>query len=393
MTVPMSSRVAKRLRELPPYLFAHIDKLKRDALSKGADLIDLGIGDPDVPTPPHIVAELQSAAAQGRHHRYPSYQGMAETRSAAAAYYKKRWGVTLDPASQVLILIGSKEGIAHFPIAFVDPGDVVLVPDPAYPVYSAGTQFAGGRVHLVPLRRENGFLPDLSAIPREVARAAKVFWINYPNNPTAATATMDFYRDLVAWAHEHEVILASDNAYADVFFDESDAPLSILSVPGATDVAIEFYSLSKTYNMTGWRVAFACGNADLVRGLGQVKTNCDSGVFEAVQRAAILALSGDQSCVADMRRIYRERREVLCGGLAAAGFDVLTPKATFYSLVATPPKTSAMEFAARLLSEAHIVCTPATGFGACGEGYVRLTLCAETARLAEAVERMSKLVL
>ena len=393
MTSAMSGRLAQRLRELPPYLFARIDELKREALGKGADLIDLGVGDPDLPTPPHIVAELQRAAEDGRHHRYPSYQGMAELRGAAAAYYASRWGAKLDPAREVLVLIGSKEGIAHFPLAFVDPGDLVLVPDPGYPVYAVGTQFCGGRVHLVPLRRDNGFLPDLAAIPAEVAREAKVIWINYPNNPTAATAPLSFYSDLVAWAREHDVIVASDNAYADVYFDESDAPPSILSVPGATDVAIEFYSLSKTYNMTGWRAAFACGNADLVRGLGQVKTNVDSGVFEAVQRAAIAALSGDQSCVARMREVYRERRDVLCGGLAAAGFDVLTPKATFYTLVATPPNYSSMEFAARLLSEAHIVGTPATGFGACGEGFVRLTLCAPSARLAEAVERMARMKL
>ena len=389
----MSGRLAQRMLELPPYLFAGIDKLKREALSKGADLIDLGIGDPDLPTAPHIVSELQRAAADGRHHRYPGYQGMAELRGAAAAYYRSRWSVELDPASEVLVLIGSKEGIAHFPLAFVDPGDLVLVPDPAYPVYGVTTRLCGGRVHLMPLRRENGFLPDLAAIPAEVARAAKVIWINYPNNPTAATAPLSFYRDLVAWAREHDVIVASDNAYADVYFDAADAPPSILSVPGASDVAIEFYSLSKTYNMTGWRAAFACGNANLVRGLATVKTNVNSSVFEAVQRAAIAALSGDQSCVAQMREVYRERRDILCGGLAAAGFDVLTPKATFYSLVAAPPKTTSMEFAARLLSEAHIVATPASGFGACGEGFVRLTLCAPAARLAEAVERMSRMKL
>ncbi|HKE17500.1 MAG TPA: LL-diaminopimelate aminotransferase [Kofleriaceae bacterium] len=392
MTTPARpSRLAQRLRELPPYLFARIDELKREALGRGADLIDLGIGDPDLPTPRHIIDALQSAAAEPRHHRYPSYQGMAELRSAAAAYYAGRWGVKLDPSREVLVLIGSKEGIAHFPIAFVDPGDLVLVPDPAYPVYAVGTTFCGGRVHKVPLRRENGFLPDLAAIPTEVAREAKIIWTNYPNNPTAATATIDFYRDLVAWAREHDVIVASDNAYADVYFDEAAPPPSILSVPGATDVAIEFYSLSKTYNMTGWRTAFACGNGDLVRGLGQVKTNVDSGVFEAVQRAAIAALSGDQTCVADMRKVYRERRDVLCGGLARAGYDVLTPEATFYTLVATPRGVTSMEFAARLLSEAHIVGTPATGFGACGEGFVRLTLCAPAERLAEAVARMARL--
>jgi LL-diaminopimelate aminotransferase len=387
------SRVAQRLRELPPYPFAHIDELKREAQSKGADLIDLGVGDPDLPTPPHIVAEMQRAAADSRHHRYAPYQGTQEMRRAAAAYYGTRWGVKVDPGREVVVLIGSKEGIAHFPIAFVDPGDLVLVPDPAYPVYSVGTRFVGGRVHTMPLLRENGFLPDLGAIPADVARAAKIIWINYPNNPTGASATLGFYEELVAWAREHDVIVASDNAYSDLYFDEADPPPSILSVPGASDVAIEFYSLSKTYNMTGWRVAFACGNAELVAGLGQVKTNVDSGVFEAVQRAGIAALSGDQGCVAEMRRIYRERRDVLCGGLAAAGLDVLTPSATFFVLIANPPGHTSMEFAARLLSEAHIIGTPATGFGACGEGYVRLTLCAPAERLAEAGARVAKMSL
>lgn len=393
MTTPMSARVAQRIRELPPYLFARIDELKNEARKKGADLIDLGIGDPDLPTPPHIVAELARAATEPRHHRYPSYQGMRELRAAAADYYQARWGAALDPDREVVVLIGSKEGIAHFPLAFVDPGDLVLVPDPGYPVYATGTRFCGGRVHEVPLRRENGFLPDLAAIPAAVAREAKILWVNYPNNPTAATATLGFFQELCDWARRHDVIIASDNAYADVYFDEGAPPPSILSVPGAKDVAIEFYSLSKTYNMTGWRVAFACGNPDLVAGLGKVKTNVDSGVFEAVQRAAIAALAGDQSCVAEMRRVYRERRDVLAGGLAAAGFDVIKPEATFYMLVANPAGYTSMEFAARLLADAHIVATPATGFGAAGEGYVRMTVCADVARLAEAVDRVKRLAL
>lgn len=388
-----SNRLAQRIRDLPPYLFAHIDQLKQAARAKGADLVDLGIGDPDLPTPPHIVAELARAGADPRHHQYPSYQGMLEFRRAAAGYYKTRWGVELDAEKEVVALIGSKEGIAHFPLAFVDPGDLVLVPDPGYPVYAVGTRFCGGEVHLVPLRRENGFLPDLKAIPDDVARRAKVLWVNYPNNPTAAIATLGFYRDLVAWAQEHDVIIASDNAYADVYFDEASPPPSILSVPGAKDVAIEFYSLSKTFNMTGWRVAFAVGNRDLVGGLGKVKTNVDSGVFEAVQRAGIAGLTGDMTCVSELRAIYRERREVLVGGLRAAGYDVLEPPATFYMLVANPKGYSSIEFAAKLLSEAHVVGTPATGFGAQGEGYVRLTMCAPKERLAEAVTRIVNLKL
>ena len=387
----MTIQVAQRIRELPPYLFARIDELKQAAISKGADVIDLGVGDPDLPTPPHIVAELQKAAECPQHHRYPSYRGMATFRQAGAAYYRTRFGVQLDPDREVLGLIGSKEGIAHFPVAFVDPGDLVLVPDPGYPVYAIGTKFCGGHVEYIPLLRKNGFLPDLGAISPDIAKRAKVIWVNYPNNPTAALAPMSFLQELVAWARQNEVIIASDNAYSDVYFDEAHKPESILAVPGAKEVAIEFYSLSKTYNMTGWRVAFAAGNEELVAGLGKVKTNVDSGVFEAVQRAGIAALAQEQSCVVELRNIYRERRQVLCGGLEQAGFDVLTPDATFYCLIANPAGYNSMEFSAKLLEEAHIVATPATGFGPSGEGFVRVTMCAPKERLAEAVGRMAQL--
>jgi LL-diaminopimelate aminotransferase len=387
----MNIELAKRIVELPPYLFAHIDQLKQEARGRGADIIDLGVGDPDLPTPPHIVEALQRAAADSRHHRYPSYRGMAELRAAAARYYRSRWDVELDPETEVLALIGSKEGIAHFPIAFIDPGDLVLVPDPGYPVYATATRFCGGEVYPLPLTRDRGFLPDLASIPAEVAARAKIIWVNYPNNPTAALAPRSFLAELVAWAREHRIIVASDNAYADVYFDPANKPLSILSIAGAREVAIEFYSLSKTYNMTGWRIAFAAGNPTLVGGLGKVKTNVDSGVFEAVQQAAITALDGDQSCVDENRAIYLERREVLCGGLAAAGYDVLTPEATFYCLIGCPDGMSSMDFSAKLLAEAHVVATPATGFGPSGEGFVRVTLCASKERLAEAVERILKL--
>jgi len=389
----MELGVAQRIRELPPYLFARIDELKQAAIEAGADIIDLGVGDPDLPTPPHIVAELQRAAELPEHHRYASYSGMAAFRRAGADYYAKRWGVELDPKREVLALIGSKEGIGHFPIAYVDPGDLVLVPDPGYPVYEVATKFCGGRVERMPLLRENGFLPDLGAIPDRVADEAKIIWVNYPHNPTAAVAPRSFLEDLVGWAAEHRIIVASDIAYADVYFEKEHAPDSILSVPGAKEVAIEFYSLSKTYNMTGWRIAFAVGNPALVAGLGKVKTNFDSGVFEVVQSAAIAALSGDQRCVEELRATYRARRDTLCKGLLSAGFDVLVPHATFYCLVANPPGMTSMDFTAKLLSEAHIVATPATGFGPSGEGFIRLTMCAPEARLAEAVERMKQLAI
>jgi LL-diaminopimelate aminotransferase len=275
-------------------------------------------------------------------------------------------------------------------VAFVDPGDLVLVPDPGYPVYATGTKFSGGEVYLMPLKRERGFVPDLAAIPKDVAKRAKVMWINYPNNPTAALAPRGFYEQVVQFARDNEIIVASDLAYSEMFFDEADRPTSFLATPGAMEVGIEFYSLSKTYNMTGWRVGFAVGHKELVGGLGKVKTNVDSGVFEAVQKAGIAALTGDQTCVARQRAIYKQRRDVLCDGLAAIGFDVIKPKASFYCLVANPKGMSSMDFAGKLLTEAGIVATPATGFGAQGEGFVRLTVCADKQRLAEAVERMKK---
>ena len=386
----MKIQLAKRIQELPPYLFAHIDQLRAEQAAKGVDLIDLGVGDPDLPTPPHIVKAVQEASARPAHHRYPSYVGMMDFRKAAASFMKTRFGVTVDPAKEVVALIGSKEGVAHLPLALVDPGDVVLCPDPGYPVYTVGTRFAGGEPYLMPLKREKGFVPDLGAIPADVAKRAKVMWVNYPNNPTAALAPRGFYEELIAFAKQHEIIIASDLAYSEIYFDDGDKPQSILEIPGAKDVAIELHSLSKTYNMTGWRVGFAVGNPELVSALGKVKTNVDSGVFEAVQVAAISALTGDQACVAETRRIYKERRDVLCGGLAKLGYDVLTPKASFYTLVVVPKGETSASWAEKLLTEHGIVGTPATGFGAAAEGYVRLTLCADKARLALAVERLAK---
>jgi LL-diaminopimelate aminotransferase len=383
----MSIELAARIKELPPYLFADIDKKKVELRKQGKDLIDLGIGDPDLPTPPHIVAAMQKAAAEPRYHRYPSYEGMQSFREAAVTWYADRFGVKgLDAVKECCALIGSKEGIAHFPVAFINPGDLVLVPDPGYPVYATWTRFVGGEVHYLPLKRENGFLPDLKSIPAEVAKRAKVLWINYPNNPTAALASREFYKEVVAFAKANDVIVASDVAYSEIFFD-GEAPISFLETPGARNVGIEFQSLSKTYNMTGWRIGFAVGNEKLVQGLGKVKTNTDSGAFEAVQAAAVAALSSSQACVEEMRRIYKERRDVLCGGLEAAGFEVLRPKATFYVLVACPKGLTSVQFTSKLL-DAGVVSTPATGFGPSGEGYVRLTLCADKSRMKEAAERI-----
>jgi LL-diaminopimelate aminotransferase len=383
----MSIELAARIKELPPYLFADIDRKKVELRKQGRDLVDLGIGDPDLPTPAHIVEAMQKAAAEPKYHRYPSYEGMQAFREAAVNWYAQRFGVRgLDAGKQCCALIGSKEGIAHFPVAFINPGDLVLVPDPGYPVYATWTRFVGGEVHYMPLKRENGFLPDLKAIPADVAKRAKLMWVNYPNNPTAALASLDFYKEVVAFAKKNDIIVASDVAYSEVFFD-GQPPISFLETPGALEVGIEFQSLSKTYNMTGWRIGFAVGHEALVGGLGKVKTNTDSGAFEAVQAAAVAALSSSQKCVEEMREIYRERREVLCGSLEAAGYDVLRPKATFYVLVACPKGLTSVQFTSKLL-DAGVVSTPATGFGPSGEGYIRLTLCADKSRMKEAAERI-----
>jgi LL-diaminopimelate aminotransferase len=380
--------VAQRLSKLPPYLFAEIDRLKQDAIRRGMDIINLGIGDPDLPTPPHIVAKMQEASADPRHHQYPSYEGMLSFRQAAADWYSKRFGVTLDPATEVLSLIGSKEGIGHIPLAFVDPGGIVLVPDPGYPVYQAGTVFAEGVPYFMPLTRERSFLPDLEAIPSEVLKKARILFLNYPNNPTAAVAPRTFFEEAVAFARRHRLILCHDAAYSEMAYD-GYLPESILAVEGAKDVAIEYHSLSKTYNMTGWRIGFAVGCREVLSGLGRIKTNLDSGVFQAVQEAAIAALDGPQECVEAMRGVYRERRDALVDGLSALGFAVDKPKATFYVWIGVPQGQTSASFASALLSEVGIVMTPGTGFGRSGEGYIRAALTVDVARIKEAVERIA----
>jgi LL-diaminopimelate aminotransferase len=314
---------------------------------------------------------------------------MPAYRNAVAGWYKKRFGVTLDADKEVVALMGSKDGIAHIGEAFVNPGDYVLAPSPGYPVYRTGTLFAEGKVHEMPLLRENSFLPVLSDIPKNVAKAAKILYINYPNNPTGAIAPAGFYKEVVDFARDNGIVVVSDNAYSEVSFDGYKAP-SFLETPGAMEVGIEMHSLSKTYNMTGWRIGMAVGNADVIAGLGRVKTNVDSGVFDAVQHAAITALSGPQDCVKEACSIYEERRNVLCSGLNDLGFDVPVPKATFYVWV---PVKDCMAFSGRLLTEVGIVATPGVGFGASGEGYVRFAITRPVARIQEAIERMRKMQL
>jgi LL-diaminopimelate aminotransferase len=375
---------AARMSDLPPYLFARIDEMKAQQQKKGTDIIDLGVGDPDLPTPVHIVSSLCEAAKNPENHHYPSYAGMPEYRSAVADWYKKRFSVSLDTKKEVIALMGSKDGIAHIAEAFVDPGDYVLVPSPGYPVYRTGTLFAEGRVHEMPLTRRNNFVPVLENVPKKIAKAAKLMFINYPNNPTAAVAPAGFYREVVDFASDHGIVVVSDNAYSEIAYDGYRAP-SFLETQGAMEVGVEMHSLSKTYNMTGWRIGMAVGNEEILAGLGRVKTNVDSGVFNAVQRAAITALSGPQDCVKDACAIYEERRDVLVAGLRSLGFDLAAPEATFYVWL---PVQDCMAFAAKLLSEAGIVATPGVGFGSSGEGYVRFALTRPVTRINEAIERM-----
>jgi LL-diaminopimelate aminotransferase len=379
--------LAERLKRLPPYLFAEIDRKKREARARGVDLIDMGIGDPDLPTPPHIVEALKRAAENPANHRYPDYEGLLQFRAAVADWYRARFGVALDPATEVLTLIGSKEGTAHMPLAFVNPGDVVLVPDPGYPVYAAGTWFAGGEVHFMPLRRASGFLPDLDAVPRDVARRARLMYLNYPNNPTAASASPEFFERVVAFARAHGILVCHDAMYSELRFDGYRPP-SFLEARGAMEVGVEFHSLSKTYSMTGWRLGFCVGNAAAIAGLGRVKTNVDSGVFQAVQEAGIAALTGPQDLPERYRQIYQERRDVVVAGLRALGWEVDVPKAAFFVWAPVPGGLDSRAFASRLLEETGCVVTPGVGFGPSGEGFYRIALTIDAKRLREAMDRL-----
>ena len=383
----MNLDFAARIRNLPPYLFVELDRKKQEALSKGVDVIDLGIGDPDLPTPDFVVERMAEAVRKPSNHRYPSSEGSLEFRTSAANWCKKRFGLELDPKAQVCCVIGSKEAIAHFPMAFVEEETVVLVPTPGYPVYHIGTLFCGGDTFYMPLLEENDFLPDLNAIPADVAEKARIMWLNYPNNPTAACATKEFFSQVVDFAKEYNIIVCHDAAYSEMTYDGYIAP-SFLETPGAMDIGIEFHSLSKTYNMTGWRIGFAVGNPDLVAALKKVKSNVDSGQFEAVQEAAIAALDSDQSFVDKMRDIYTARRDVLVDGLNRLGIKAQKPRATFYVWFKVPDGETSASFCARLLEEAGIVCTPGNGFGEPGEGYARMALTVDEKRLGEVLERL-----
>ncbi len=381
---------ADRIRTLPPYLFAAIDDMKRKAIEHGMDIINLGIGDPDLPTPEPIIESLRRAAGDPKHHQYPSYDGMLSFRTAVAQWYKRRFGVKADPKTEVLTLIGSKEGIGHVPLAFIDTGDVVLVPSPGYPVYPVGVSFAGGTSHFMPLTKDNGFLPDLDAITKDVAQKAKLMFLNSPNNPTSVVASKEFFKKVIDFAKEHHIIVCHDAAYSEIYYD-GKRPCSFLEAEGAMEVGVEFHSLSKTFNMTGWRIGFAVGRQEVIAGLGKVKTNIDSGVFQAIQEAGITALELDDSVTNDLRGIYQERRDVLVAGLKKLGLSLETPEAAFYVWIEVPKGFTSASFTAHLIEKAGIVTTPGNGFGEPGEGYIRMTVTTTKERLAEAVDRMKKI--
>lgn len=381
---------AKRIDQIPPYLFAEIDKKKEEMRKKGMDLIDLGIGDPDLPTPQPIIERMKKASEDPGNHHYPSYEGMIQFRTAAAQWFERRFGITFDPKTEVLTLIGSKEGIAHIPLAFVNPGDYVLVPSPGYPVYRVATLLAGGTPYFLPLLKENGFLPKLSEIPKEVAERSKLLFINYPNNPTSAIAEKPFFEEVVAFARRYGIIVCHDAAYSELAFD-GYRPLSFFEVEGAKEVGIEFHSLSKTFNMTGWRIGFAVGNSEIVSGLGRVKTNIDSGLFQAIQEAGIEALNHFDTPIPNIIRIYEGRRDVMVKGLREMGLEVDMPRATFYLWIRVPQGYTSAQFATLLIEQAGIVATPGNGFGEVGEGYIRMTLTVGESRLKEAIERLKKI--
>ena len=383
-------KLSKKISELPPYLFLEIDKAKRKARAEGRDIIDFGIGDPDQPTPKHIIEALYQAAQDPVNHRYALDQGMPELRRAIEGWYKRRFGINLNPDTEILPLIGSKEGIAHFPLAFLNEGDYSLIPDPCYPPYKGGTILAGGKPYLMPLLESNDFLPDLKKIPLSVRKKAKIIYINYPNSPTGASADKTFYKGVVKFAKENNLIVVSDLAYSEMSYDGYRPP-SFLEVEGAKDVAIEFHSFSKTYNMTGWRVGWACGNAHLVSALAKVKSNVDSGIFSALQLAGIAALEGPQEHIARMCAMYQERRNVLVKGLDALGWQARLNKATFYVWIKVPKKSDSVKFCAYLLGKADIIATPGIGFGKYGEGYIRMALTVPEERINEALLRLKKL--
>ncbi|MCL0028820.1 LL-diaminopimelate aminotransferase [Dehalococcoidia bacterium] len=381
-------RFASRVEKVPPYLFVEISRKIAQKRAQGIHVISFGIGDPDLATPDNVVRRLSQTSTDIPNHRYPETEGLPEFRRAVANWYLKRFGVTLDPEKEVLSLIGAKEGIGHASLCFIEPGDLALVPDPGYPVYSVGTLFAGGACHWMPLTEENGWLPDLDAIPVDVARSAKVMWLNYPNNPTGAVADIGYYEEVVEFARAYDIAVMHDACYTDVVYDGYSPP-SFLEIPGAMDVALEFHSLSKTYNMTGWRIGMAVGNADMINALLIVKSNLDSGVPQAIQQMGIEALETSSEWIDERNKVYQRRRDKILEALASIGLHVDPPKASLYVWANVPEGFTSAEFTERLLEECDIVVTPGTGYGEFGEGYIRLSLTIDDENLEEGLRRLT----
>ncbi len=382
---------SERLKKLPPYLFVRLEELKEKAKKEGKDLIDLGIGDPDLPTPDFIIQAMKKALDNPENHRYPTSRGLLAFREAVCEFMERRFNVKVSP-EQVVSLIGSKEGIAHFPLAWINPKDIALVPNPAYPVYKIGTIFAEGEPYFMPLKEENNFLPDFDAIPKDIWERAKILFLNYPNNPTSAVCELDFFERAVFYAKKYKLWVVNDCAYSELCFDGFLAP-SILQVSGAEEVAIEFHSLSKTFNMTGWRVGFAVGAKPAIDMLAKVKSNIDSGVFQAIQWAGVVALKEGEQAIKDIRRIYQNRRDILAEALNEVGLEYQKPKATFYFWVKCPKGLSSEEMVALLLEQAGIIASPGSGYGEEGEGYIRLAIVTNEERLKEAKQRLLRLKL
>ncbi len=382
-------RKSKRLDKIPPYLFVKIEEKKEELVKKGIDVIDFGIGDPDLPTPKHIFKKMHDVLEKPESGQYPTSKGEPDFRKAVADWYKKRFNVDLDPTKEVCTLIGSKEGISHLFLAFIDEGDIALVPDPAYPVYKIGTMLAGGEPYFLPLTAENNFLPDLENISKDVVEEAKILFINYPNNPTGAVADLAFFKKCVDFCQEHDLLLVSDLAYSEMGYD-GYSPHSVLEVPGAKEVCIEFHSLSKTYNMTGWRIGMAVGSAEAVGALATIKSNLDSGAFKAVQFAGIEALTKSQKCVNEHNKVFEKRRNALYDGLVSLGWNFPKPKATFYVWVPVPKGKTSSSFTETLLEKCGILVVPGNGYGPSGEGYVRFAITIPEKRIKEAISRMKE---
>ncbi len=380
-------KFAERIDKLQPYLFVEISRKINQKRAAGIDVITFAIGDPDIPTPPHIMDKLLEAAQDPPNHRYPESDGLPQFRRAVADWYGQRFGIALDSDKEVLPLIGAKEGIGHMALCFIDPGDVALVPDPGYPVYSVGTMFAGGESYFMPLLEENGWLPDLDAIPEQVAKKAKVMWLNYPNNPTSATADIEYFERVVDFAKTYDIAVCHDGPYTEVGYD-GYVPPSFLQAKGAMDVAVEFHSLSKSYNMTGWRIGMAAGNAEMINALMRVKSNLDSGIPQAIQIAGIEALQASQECISENNAIYQRRRDKLVDALRGIGMEITPPRASLYVWARVPEGYTSAEFAGMLLEEKDIVVTPGSGYGEYGEGYIRLSLTLPDEHLAKAVQRL-----